>query len=546
MNLLSDKKLCYRLIVYLCLASIVLMAVMSVVSFRIELSNANRQAEHIASQLVDTLARNATLAVYQNNHPLAKELLNDLSRNDVIAQAELIDSSGLVFEQTKKMNIDKQKRILRPLYSPLDKKQQIGQFNIQINPDFNAMTAKNALLSHTFNTFIFVVLQLFIMLLLAHFLFIRPLNGISYMLRDIIVGDQERIDILSINKNDELGHLVVNINKILDALNTKLSTQRVLRKRIESVEKKLRDIFQSTSAGLFLLDEQGNILTCTPTLLNVLNYEDSSLIAIHGQNFAQLFFKEPERFQQMLQNAQESGQLEADDLMLCNNTEEHPLWAHCLLSKVIYKDGITRFEGVVLDISKRVAAEKATQYEANHDTLTGLLRRSAAEQQLKKQLTLDNYGSIILLLLDLDGFKMVNDTYGHDVGDSVLIETTKHFEACVRHHDIVCRLGGDEFLIVLLDCKSVDTSFKIAEEIIALLSLPMTPKENIVVNIGVSIGISLFPMHGNDVESLLKAADEAMYKVKDAGRNGYAIKGKNGVIVVNRPLAKRRDIRSAT
>jgi diguanylate cyclase (GGDEF)-like protein/PAS domain S-box-containing protein len=326
----------------------------------------------------------------------------------------------------------------------------------------------------------------------------------------------------------------------LELLTTKLSTQQVLRKRVEIAEKKLRNIFQSTSAGLFLLDKEGKVLTCTPTLLKILGYEDNQLIAINGQDFATLFFKEPSQFQQMMQNALELEQLEAQDLMLHNDTEENPLWVHCLLSKIVDAFGMTRFEGVIFDISKRIATEKAMRYEANHDALTGLLRRNAAELQLRKHLASAKSASTIVLLLDLDGFKKANDTYGHDVGDIVLIKTARLLESCVRHNDIVCRLGGDEFLIILFNCDPISTGFTIAEEIITAIKVPVTINAEVAINIGVSIGIALFPMHGTTVENLIKSADEAMYEVKRKGKNGYGIKNKNGVISVNRPSAQKR------
>jgi diguanylate cyclase (GGDEF)-like protein len=183
-------------------------------------------------------------------------------------------------------------------------------------------------------------------------------------------------------------------------------------------------------------------------------------------------------------------------------------------------------------------------YEANHDALTGLLRRNAAELHAAKHLASTNSAATILMMLDLDGFKQANDTYGHDVGDIVLIQTARRLEACVRHNDIVCRLGGDEFLIILFNCDAVSTGFNIASNIITAIRVPITTEAQITVNIGVSIGIALFPIHGTTVETLLKSADEAMYEVKRNGKNGYGIKGKNGKISVHRASVQKRDQRS--
>lgn len=535
MNLFSGKNLHHKLLGYIFLATFVFTSIATFISFRIEMDHANQKAEVMIDQLIDTVEPTAAIAVYSNNVQIAEDVLNGLLRNNVVHKAIITSDQGLSLEKTKGTQTDHQQEIIRELFSPFGTKKSIGQVSVTSNASFILSEAQNAAQTNAIQFFILVGLTLLFMLLLVHSLFSKPLIRISNTLRDILAGEQESIAPLENNKNDELGSLVININKILALLTTKLSTQQVLRKRVEFAEKKLRNIFESTSAGLFLLDKDGKILTCTPTLLKILGYEDNHLIAINGQHFASLFFKEPMQFQQMMQNALAMEQLEAQDLMLHNDTEEHPLWVHCLVSKIVDAFGVTRFEGVIFDISKRVATEKAMHYEANHDGLTGLLRRNAAELQLRKHLASANSTSSIVLLLDLDGFKKANDTYGHDAGDIVLIQTARRLESCVRHNDIVCRLGGDEFLIILFNCDPISTGFSIAEEIIIAIKKPVVINADITVNIGVSIGIALFPMHGGSVESLIKSADEAMYEVKRKGKNGYGIKNKNGIISVNRP-----------
>jgi diguanylate cyclase (GGDEF)-like protein/PAS domain S-box-containing protein len=535
MNLFNGKNLHHKLLIYIFVAAFFFTSIATFISFHIEMNHANQKAEVVISQLIDAIEPTASIAVYSNNVQIAEDVLNGLLRNNVVHKAIITSDQGLSLEKTKGTQTENQQEIIRELFSPFGTKKSIGQVSVTSNASFILNEAQDAAQTNAIQFFILVGLTLLFMLLVVHSLFSRPLIRISNTLRDILAGEQESIEPLEDNKNDELGSLVININKILALLTTKLSTQQVLRKRVEFAEKKLRNIFESTSAGLFLLDKDGKILTCTPTLLKILGYEDNNLIAINGQVFATLFFKEPMQFQQMMQNALEMEQLEAQDLMLHNNTEEHPLWVHCLVSKIVDAFGITRFEGVVFDISKRVASEKAMHYEANHDGLTGLLRRNAAELQLRKHLSSAKSASTIVLLLDLDGFKAANDTYGHDVGDIVLIQSARRLESCVRHNDIVCRLGGDEFLIILFNCDPISTGFSIAEEIIVAIKKPVVINADITVNIGVSIGIALFPMHGNSVESLIKSADEAMYEVKRKGKNGYGIKNKNGIISVNRP-----------
>jgi diguanylate cyclase (GGDEF)-like protein/PAS domain S-box-containing protein len=540
MKLFSVKNIYFKLVSYIFLAAVVFIGIVTFIFFRIEIDRANSKAELMISQLIDTIEPTAAIAIYANNSQIAKEVLDGLTRNDVVYKASIRGDQGFFLEKMKGTeDNDHQKEIIRELHSPFGDQKSIGQLSILPQADFSLKEARYEAFSSAFNAFILIVLILLFMLAMIRTLFSEPLVRISNTLRDISVGEQARIEPLENNKNDELGRLVASINKILDLLNTKLSTQQALRKRVESAEKKMRSIFVSTSAGLFLLDKEGNVLTCTPTLLKILGFQDASLVSINGQNFATLFFKEPTQFEQMMKNALELEQLEAQDLMLHDGIGTTQLWVHCLLSKVVNPSGGTCFEGVIFDISKRVAAEKAIRYEANHDALTGLLRRNAAELQLRKHLSSEKDQSTIVLLLDLDGFKKANDTYGHDVGDVVLIQAARRLEACVRHNDIVCRLGGDEFLIILFNCAPVKTGFGIAEEIITSIKTPIEINDQVAVNIGVSIGIAVFPVHGKTVETLLKSADEAMYEVKRNGKNGYGIKGKSGSITVSRPSARK-------
>jgi diguanylate cyclase (GGDEF)-like protein len=125
-----------------------------------------------------------------------------------------------------------------------------------------------------------------------------------------------------------------------------------------------------------------------------------------------------------------------------------------------------------------------------------------------------------LMFIDLDGFKAVNDTLGHDAGDYVLKQVAQRLLSCVRETDTVARIGGDEFLIIATEINSPKNAAQIAEKVIQLVSKPFIFKGKKAV-VGTSIGIALFPDHGKDMDQLIKQADEAMYKVKNAGKNGF-------------------------
>jgi len=177
---------------------------------------------------------------------------------------------------------------------------------------------------------------------------------------------------------------------------------------------------------------------------------------------------------------------------------------------------------IYIDISARKERESRIQHLADHDALTGLLNRRMFEDRLRQAIALARRADrmVALMLVDLDGFKAVNDSYGHLTGDYVLRTVARRILEAVRESDTVARLGGDEFVVVLMGPKSAEDSALVAEKILAALSEPI-PAGGRRFEIGASIGISIFPRDGLTPEALLSHADAAMYRVKDAGKNRY-------------------------
>ncbi|MDY0132113.1 MAG: diguanylate cyclase [Desulforegulaceae bacterium] len=187
-----------------------------------------------------------------------------------------------------------------------------------------------------------------------------------------------------------------------------------------------------------------------------------------------------------------------------------------------------RMTGTHVDISQRKKAEEMIRHLANHDALTGLStirlakdRACVANEKAKR-----NNKKTAFMFIDLDGFKLVNDSFGHEAGDFVLKEAALRFSSCVRKSDTVSRIGGDEFLVIIDEIESLNPVEYIAKKIISKFSIPFIYNSN-EIKIGSSIGISIYPDNGEEIKELIKKADEAMYSIKRSGKNNFAFAVKN-------------------
>jgi len=181
-----------------------------------------------------------------------------------------------------------------------------------------------------------------------------------------------------------------------------------------------------------------------------------------------------------------------------------------------------RLRGTVQDVTERVRAEEALRHQARHDALTGLPNRALLHERMAAALgdEADAPRPLALLLLDLDHFKEVNDTFGHEQGDALLCQVAARLRGAVRGDDTVARLGGDEFAVLLPGCDAPGAA-RVAADIRAALAAPLRV-EGQALQTGASVGIALGPAHGTDGPTLLRRADVAMYTAKRA-RRGHAL-----------------------
>ena len=293
------------------------------------------------------------------------------------------------------------------------------------------------------------------------------------------------------------------------------------RKRMEELLRLNAQVFEHSTEGMFITDEHNVILTVNRAFTEITGYPAEEVV---GKNPRVLSSGEQPRefYESMWRSLSEQGYWHGEVLNRRKSGELYPEWL--TISTVRDEAGrIRQHIALFSDITKRKHAEERIRFLAHHDALTGLPNRSLlgdrVEQAVLRSRRTDTTTAV--LMLDLDRFKEVNDSLGHQAGDQLLKEVAQRLTGCVRESDTVSRLGGDEFVVLLAETAGPEDAEIAARKILAALGRPFLLQGH-EARIGVSIGVSVFPEDGADADSLLRTADEAMYRVKRAGRNNFA------------------------
>ena len=299
-----------------------------------------------------------------------------------------------------------------------------------------------------------------------------------------------------------------------------LTMQDITQRR--QVERKLKlsdTVFENSAEAILICDADGIILNVNPAFTWLTGYRPDEAIG-NKPSILKSGRHEESFYQGMWQSLDSLGHWEGELWDRRKDGSVYPKWL--TINAVRSGEHITHFVALFSDITERKENENRIRFLAQHDHLTGLPNRRFLEERAQQLIVSErrrDYG-IALMLIDLDRFKNINDTLGHHVGDLLLIEVARRLVETVRVTDTVVRLGGDEFVILLEDMKDHNEVAVVARKVHEALGRPMTIEDR-VLHAPPSIGISVYPDDGADIESLMKNADAAMYQVKAAGRNTW-------------------------
>ena len=291
-----------------------------------------------------------------------------------------------------------------------------------------------------------------------------------------------------------------------------------VRKHYENKLALAASVFNASSASILITDADNRIVSVNPAFTTITGYEPDEVMGRTPQILSS--GKQSKAFyHDMWQSLKRDQHWHGE---LWNRRKDGQLYAEQLTINVIAnRDGsVHRHVAIFSDITDKKHTEDLMWRQANYDTVTNLPNRRLFLDRLDQELKKCRRATLFLALLfiDLDHFKEINDTYGHDVGDQLLIEAARRLNACVRSSDTVARLGGDEFTVILAELTETSKVEMVADNILDILEQPFSINE-VSMQISGSIGIALYPSDASDANELITKADNAMYAAKRRGRN---------------------------
>jgi diguanylate cyclase (GGDEF)-like protein/PAS domain S-box-containing protein len=347
----------------------------------------------------------------------------------------------------------------------------------------------------------------------------------------ITTGREWRGEFLNLKKNGELYWESASISPIFNdqdaithfvAVKEDITERKRAEKALRESEERFRNILENAPIGMSVMSLEGRFMLVNSSLCELVGYKKEELEKLTFQEITHPEDLEPHlaNVQRLLDGSITSFNMEKRYI----RKDRQIVWAQLTSSVIRDSDGVPMYlVAQIEDISDRRRSQEQIHLMAYYDALTGLPNRRLLLDRLNHALAQARryQRSMALLFLDLDNFKHVNDTMGHDIGDELLKVVAGRLQACVRAVDTVCRQGGDEFIIVLTEIAHLQGVAVVANKIIEAISEPISLQEK-ELRITTSIGIAVYSVAGTDDEKeLMKKADSAMYEAKDKGGNGF-------------------------
>lgn len=320
-----------------------------------------------------------------------------------------------------------------------------------------------------------------------------------------------------IDTENEFAELGMTFNSMAEAIDQDITK----RKLTEESMRQATMVYENSSEAMMVTNADNIIISVNPAFTDVTGYTPDEIVG-KSPDILYIHPQDESFFPEMQATLKSTGRWKGELTCRRKNGEIYIEWRR--MNAIRSENGsIHRWVTLFSDITQKKKSDESIWEQTNFDSLTRLPNRHMFHSRLEQEIKKANRSrlSIALILLDLDHFKEINDTYGHSVGDLLLKEAARRLSSCVREVDTVARLGGDEFAVILGELNNTISVSRIVRNILNNMAEPFQLR-NIVIHISASIGITFYPRDTTDMEELVRNGDQAMYAAKKQGRNYFS------------------------
>jgi diguanylate cyclase (GGDEF)-like protein len=504
---MNKSGLVIRLAIVIAFTAIIVGLITTQLFYRFTFLNEEALGKESINQLYNTVSPTASIASYLGDEELAKEVVNGLTSNDIITAAAIKTDTLMVTSDTYQQSSD---TIEFVLYSPFQKMRRVGLLYVEANKNYLRVKADNISATNTFVVAIEALIITIISIFVTYSVITRPILSIGKALHSIRPGTSERIDKPRSHQESEIGQLADDVNDLLAKAEQQMLKEKNLRGEVQVLESRFRMLFENATSAIALVEPKGDIILYNNNFETLIEKLKLPLKKNYGHYLQDLFIIKKELHEQ-IQIAFANNESAMAELELISYQDDS-IWVQVVVTLLITDDFQESYQITLHDISKRKYQISLLDQKANYDGLTNLLNRQAAEQQLKQLII--NRQSFALIMMDLNDFKPINDVFGHDSGDELLIHVSNQLLKSLRKADVLSRWGGDEFVIILPNALKDDV-INICAKLASKLSKPHHLSQyNKSVSVTASMGVSFYPDDQVELLELIRAADKAMYYVK--------------------------------
>ena len=473
-------------------------------------SRVHLEAMERLGELLDTVESTASVAAFANDEQLAHEVAEGLLRNSEVLRVVIFSGNTELARAERSSKRDAtQAPVQRPLLSPFKKGVSIGAIRLEANWDviFSKVEANAR------NTWLMLIGQLLVVIVgtaaMVFHIVVRPIKATSDRLHRFDPTRGHPLRTPEGHEKTEIGRLVGDINDLSERLVSTLDQERELRRQQEISQHMYQDLFDHSSSGIFVADAAGSLVSFNPAYIELTWVRKE--ISEQVRHLTEPGWDDGAQFLALIQRSADLNMTCEDDFLLRGRRGDER-WLHAVILPLA--DG--RLQGTLTDVTLRKREEISARRLAISDPLTGFANREGLLQAFAT-LNVNTTAPFAVAMIDLDGFKQINDAMGFPVGDQLLIKVTQRIKEASDAGDFLSRIGGDEFVWVLDGMNEREVCQERIKALLARLCEPYLLDRG-PISIGASIGIAFFAQDGSDMPQLLRSAELALNSVRQSSR----------------------------